>query len=576
MKVFALLLILLGCASKSIKIEKESPAWLPHATASVSKPSAEAYGKKFMVSADGVASSKAGAKMFALGGNAIDAAVAASFAISVERPHSTGLGGGGFLVLYSAKEKFTYAFDFRERAPLKASRDMYLDAEKNPVPKLSIDGALASGVPGMVAGLLEVHRRFGKLPLSTVVEPAIEVAENGFVVYPDLANALADRKYILEKIPASAKIFLKADGSTYGVGEVLVQKDLAKTLREIAKKGKSGFYEGWVAKAIVGDMKKWGGAITQQDLRKYKVKEREPVRGIFMGHEVVSMPPPSSGGTHVIQLLNLMEEEDFSKGNAHPHYVHRFAQSMQRAYADRAEYLGDTDFVMVPMKGIRSKEYAKTLRAQFGDRASPSTDVKAGEPRRFEGDHTTHLNVMDAEGNTVASTQTINGWMGSGLVVEGTGIVMNNEMDDFAIKPGVANLFGALGGDKNSIAPLKTPLSSMSPTILFKNGSPVLALGSPSGTRIITCVTQVILNRIGFGLPLYDAVSTARYHHQWFPDEIRSDAPGFPSRLASDLEGRGHKLRIQDLGCRIAAIENQAGVLHGVMDPRGDGIAAGE
>jgi gamma-glutamyltranspeptidase/glutathione hydrolase len=576
-KISLLLFVFAACAAKPIT--PPGPPALPLATNIIRRPLTEAFSKNFMISTDGEAASKAGARMLAQGGNAVDAAVASSFTISVERPHSTGLGGGGFLLLHLAKGKKTLAFDFRERAPLSAHKDMYLNENRDPVPKLSQDTALAAGVPGLVAGLVEVHRRFGKLPLAKVLEPAIELAENGFPVYPAMSIAFEDRKAVIAQYPATAAIFLKADGSTYKVGETLVQKDLAKTLREIARHGARGFYKGWVANAIVKTVGEHKGLITQQDLDIYKVKQHAPVTGTFQGHEIASMTLPSSGGAHVIQILNIIENDPLAQwGAGSAQSVHLFSSAMQRAFADRAEYLGDPEFVDVPIKGIISKKYAASLRAQIPEaNAKPSTEIPPGRPMDFqEPDHTTHLNVMDKFGNTVATTQTINGWMGSGLVAEGTGVLMNNEMDDFAIKPGVANLFGALGGDKNAIAPKKTPLSSMSPTILFKDGKPVMALGSPSGTRIITCVAQVIANRVTHGMPLYEAVSTIRYHHQWAPDEIRVDSPGFPAPLKKDLEGRGYKIKELDLGCRIAAIEAKDGMLHGVADPRGEGIALGE
>ena len=572
-KILILALLFPACASQTVH-EKEA---LPLAAKIARKPQDESYGKKFMISSDGEATSRAGAKMIALGGNAIDAAVAASFTISVERPHSTGLGGGGFLLLHLAKQKKTIAFDFRERAPLAASKDMFLDKDKNVIPFASQETVLAAGVPGLVAGLVEIQKRYGKLPLATVLGPAIDLAENGFPVHPALDQALADRKLVMARYPATAAIFLHPDGTPYKLGEILVQKDLAKTLREIAKKGERGFYKGWVAKAIVKTNESLKGKITQKDLDIYRVRERAPIRGTYLGYEVISMPPPSSGGAHVIQILNMVEKDPL-RSLPLAQSIHLLASSMQRAFADRAEYLGDPDFVKVPLEGLVSKSYAESLRAGFPERmAKPSSEIRAGDPTRFqEPDHTTHLNVMDAEGNTVSTTQTINGWMGSAVVVEGTGIILNNEMDDFSIKPGVANLFGAIGGDKNSIAGRKTPLSSMSPTILFKDGKPVLTLGSPSGTRIITCVAQVIANRLAFGMPLFESVATIRYHHQWQPDEIRVDSPGFPGPLKKDLEARGYKVREQDLGCRVAAIEAKDGILHGVADPRGEGLSLGE
>lgn len=572
MKKFAWVLLAAGCASSSVTKEESLPLAenIPH------KAAAEAYGRKIMISADGEASTRAGAKMNALGGNAVDAAVAASFAISVERPHSTGLGGGGFFLLHLPRQKKTLAYDFRERAPMKASRDMYLK-DGEPVPNLSLNGPLAAGTPGLVAGLVKVHRRYGRLPLATVLEPAIELAEKGFPVYRALAGALSSKREVLAAYPSSARIFLHPDGTPLAEGEILVQKDLGKTLRRIAKQGRAGFYKGPVAVAIVTENQKAGGLISHRDLDAYEVKMREPVRGSFLGHEIVSMPPPSSGGAHVIEILNMVEKDPLgAQGPASPESVHVLASAMQRAFADRAEYLGDSDFVKVPLKGLVSKEYAAELRKSFGENATPSSVVKAGVPPGAEPEHTTHLTVMDAEGNAVSTTQTINGWFGSGFVVEGTGVFLNNEMDDFSIKPGVANLYGAIGNDKNAIAPGKRPLSSMSPAIVFREGKPFLALGSPSGTRIITCVASTIVNRIAYQMPLYDSVASVRYHHQWQPDEIRVDLPGFPPALSAALEKKGYKLNASNLGCRVAAVELENGLLHGVADPRGEGLSLGE
>lgn len=566
-------LLAAGCAAPFAARKGEL---LPLAENIPHKAAAEAFGNKVMIAADGEASARAGARMNELGGNAIDSAVAASFAISVERPHSTGLGGGGFFLLHLARQGKTLAFDFRERAPMRAHRDMYLK-DGQPVPDLSLNGPLAAGTPGLVAGLVEVHRRHGRLPLATVLEPAIDLAEKGFPVYRALAEAIANRRDVLAAYPSSRKIFLHEGGSPLAQGDLLVQKDLGKTLRRIAKSGRAGFYKGPVAVAIVTENQKAGGLIGHRDLDAYEVKLREPVRGSFLGHEIVSMPPPSSGGAHVIGILNMVEKDPLAaQGPASPETVHVLASAMQRAFADRAEYLGDTDFVKVPLKGLTSKEYAASLRRGFGESATPSSIVKAGIPPGAEPEHTTHLTVMDSQGNAVSTTQTINGWFGSGFVVEGTGVLLNNEMDDFSIKPGVANLFGAIGNDKNAVAPGKRPLSSMSPTIVFRGGKPWLALGSPSGTRIITCVASTILNRVAFGLPLYDAVARVRYHHQWQPDEIRVDLPGFPPSLASALERKGYTLNVSNLGCRVAAVELENGLLHGVADPRGEGLSLGE
>lgn len=542
----------------------------------------EARASRFMVATQGAASTRAGAKMFELGGNAIDAAAAVSFAISVERPQSTGIGGGGFMLLHFRAKRETVAVDFREKAPARASERMFLDKKGEPVPRLSLDTPLSSGVPGLVAGIIEVHAKYGKLKLAAVLAPAIELAENGFPVYPDLAEDLETRKEILALYPDSRKIFLKADGSPLRTGDLLVQKDLAATLRKIAKGGRDAFYKGEIADAIAASHARHKGLITKQDLESYNVVWRQPVWGDYKGYSIASMPPPSSGGVHVIEILNILEGLDFAQnGPTSPTAIHLTASAMQRAFADRAAYLGDSDFVKVPVAGLLTKDYARTLRAEIHPTiAAPSRDLKAGNPWPFQNPHeskqTTHFTIMDSDGNTVASTQTINTEFGSGLVAEGTGILLNNEMDDFSAKPGAINAFGAVGSRQNAIAPGKRPLSSMSPTIVFQKGRPILALGTPSGTRIITCVTQTILNYLEYKMPLYDAVASVRYHHQWSPDEIRVDPPGFSPTLTQKLRAMGHSVRVDSLGCQVNAIAREGSQLLGVADPRGEGMSYGK
>lgn len=539
----------------------------------------EATGRTFVVATQGVAATEAAKKAFRQGGNIIDAAVAASFAISVERPQSTGLGGGGFLLYRVAKTGEIYAIDFRERAPLKATEKMYLDAKGEVIPNRSLDGILAVGVPGLVAGLLEVHERWGRLPRAKVIEHAKNLAESGMTVYPYLAKALADRKEVLARYSATAKIFLKENGEPLQIGDNLVQKDLAKTLDLIAQKGSKAFYDGPIAEAIVVTSRAQGGLLTRQDLRTYEVKWRRPVRGHYKGYEVVSMPPPSSGGTHVIEILNILEGDSLRKlGFDSADAIHLKAAAMQQSFADRATYMGDPDFnPHIPLDGLLSKTYARKIREGIDlARAKSADEVKAGNAYDYESSDTTHFSIMDSDGNVVVSTQTINGWMGSGVVVPGTGILLNNEMDDFSAKPGAANLFGAIGGAPNAIAPRKTPLSSMAPTIVLKDEKPVLALGAPGGTRIITCVAQTVINFLDFGFPLYDSVSAVRMHHQWQPDILTIEAPGLSPQTTQELERKGYKLRIGDVPCRVNAVAREGSTLKGVADPRDLGSAWGD
>ncbi len=533
----------------------------------------ESYSDNIMIATQGVGSTRAGLEMFKKGGNIFDAATAITFAISVERPQSTGLGGGGFMLINHEDLKEPITYDFREKAPSKAHEKMFLDKKGNEIPKLSLNGPLSSGVPGLVHGILTIHNKYGKLPLKTVLQPAIDLAENGFEVYPHLENAIKFRSEILKKFPASMKIFYK-NGTPLKVGDVLIQKDLAKTLRTIAEKGINGFYKGWVARAIVKEMKRTGGLISLKDLRKYNTKTRVPVRGTYRDYKIYSMAPPSSGGIHVIQILNLLEPFKLRDYPSQSDYVvHKTAIAMQIAFVDRARYLGDADFVKVPVKKLTSKTYADELRKMMGEKAlnlSPEMKQLPKEPN-----DTTHFTIMDQKGNVVSSTQTINYLLGSGQVIPGTGIVMNDEMDDFSTKPGAINVFGAVGSLPNKVQPYKRPLSSMSPTLVKKNGKTILALGTPSGTRILTCVAQTILNYIEHQQPLYESVAMTRLHHQWKPDNLRIGAPYFDDETIKKLQERGHKILKKDLGCKIQAIALENGKLHGVSDPRGEGEAKG-
>lgn len=540
----------------------------------------ESTGDEYMVVTQGDAATRAARKMFELGGNAIDAAAAASFAIAVERPQSTGIAGGGFLLAYLADKKEMIAVDFREIAPEKAHRDMFLDAKKDVVRNLSLDGGLASGVPGMVAGVLSVHEKYGKLDRSKVIQPAIDLAENGFEVYAHLEAAITQRKDILKKSPEGLSIFFK-DGKAdqpLKTGDRIRQPNLAKVLREIARLGRDGFYKGWVAKALVEEQKRQGGLISAKDLESYEVKYRTAVHGAYGPYEVYSMSPPSSGGVHVVEMLNVLEGfTDKALDPYAPQILHRTASTMELAYFDRANYLGDADFVKVPVAGLTSQRYADELRKRIDPaKALHLTSEKIVLPTKYESSETTHFTVADKAGNVIASTQTINGWLGSGVVVKDAGFVLNNEMDDFSAKPGVPNGFGLIGGEENAVASRKRPLSSMSPTIVLRDGKPVLALGTPSGSQIITCVTLSILNYVTYGLPLWESITAVRYHHQWKPDVLLVEPPGFPAASTNALRQMGYDVKEGGIGCKVQAIAYENGHLHGVSDPRGEGLAAGE
>jgi gamma-glutamyltranspeptidase/glutathione hydrolase len=527
------------------------------------------------VAAQGKYAASSAEEIYAQGGNIIDAAVAVSFAISVERPQSTGLGGGGFLLFREKSTGKTYAVDFRERAPLAASRDMYLDANGGFLQEKSLDGSLASATPGLVAGLLEIHKKWGKLPLAQVMAPAIRVAEKGFAVTKPLARALRIRRAVLARDPAASAIFFRRDGSPFEAGEKLVQKDLAATLRRIARLGRAGFYEGKVANAILASQRRGGGLITRRDLETYTVKWREPVQGTFRGLEIYSMPPPSSGGIHVLQILNMLENDPLARlGFLSPQAIHRTASALQMAFADRAVYPGDPDFTHVPVEWLISKEYAAERRATVDEsRARPSSEVRAGSDPKQESFETTHFSILDTEGNAVASTQTVNYLFGSAVVAPGTGVLLNDEMDDFAAKPGAANVFGALGGEANSIAPGKTPLSSMSPTIVLKDGLPVMAVGAPGGTRIISCVAETILNYFAYGMPAFESVAALRLHHQWMPDVLEFEQPGPGDSTLRELRRMGWNPRVLGgtIPCEVELVVRVGGLVHAVSDPRDSG-----
>ncbi|MDX2240489.1 MAG: gamma-glutamyltransferase [Leptolyngbyaceae cyanobacterium bins.302] len=540
------------------------------------------WGKRGMVVSASASASEIGLAMLKQGGNAIDAAVATTFAISVVEPQSAGIGGGGFLLLRLGKTGEISALDFRERAPLAATRTLYLDEAGKVRPQASTDGYLAVAVPGTVAGLYDVHRRYGVLPWKTLVRPAIELAERGFPVSPGLANAIAQQQ-TLQNNPSARKIFTR-DGNPLAVGDRLIQTDLAQTLKAIAQ-NPSSFYTGKVGQAIAQDMATQGGLITLKDLQQYRPIWRDPVCGAFRVYRVCSMPPPSSGGVHLLQMLNMMGETDLkTPGWHHPDTLHLLIETMRIAYRDRAEYLGDPDFVNVPVAALISSAYAQLRRQEIDPQAArPSTEVKLIAPatlKRFnrvkESIETSHLSVVDQAGNAVSLTFTVNLGFGAGVVTPGTGIVLNNEMDDFATAPGVPNAFGLVGRDANAIAPHKTPLSSMTPTIVTENNQLRLVIGAPGGSTIITTVLQVILNVLVYEMSIEKAIAAPRFHHQWLPDTTMIEANGFDILTLAELRRRGHTFRERPgWGNAMGITQSKSGLLQGAADPRGEGTAAG-
>jgi gamma-glutamyltranspeptidase/glutathione hydrolase len=503
------------------------------------------------------------------GGNAIDAAVTAAFSLAVTQPRSGNIGGGGFMLVSSENNDEVIAIDYREKAPSKASMDMFLARDGTVDNERSRYSHLAAGVPGTVAGLALALERYGTISLQDAMVPAIRLAEEGFVVTSRFSNGLKTKEKRLRKWASTSEIFYKADGTYYEPGDIFVQKELAATLRRISDQGATEFYQGKTAQLLVAEMEKNGGLITLEDMKDYAPVIRKPVHGIYRGYDVYSMSPPSSGGTHVVQILNILEEFRISEhGHNSAQTIHLMAEAMKRAYADRSHHLGDGDFVRVPLTGLVSKPYADSLRKGIDPvRATPSSIIKPGNPVPYESDETTHFSVVDRYGNAVSNTYTINFSYGSGIVVEGAGFLLNNEMDDFSAKPGVPNAYGLLGGEANKVEPKKRMLSSMSPTIVKHDGKNFLVTGSPGGSRIITTTLQVIMNVIDHGLNIQSAVAAPRVHHQWLPDELRVEEGLSPDTIKL-LEEKGHTVKQKSSMGAIQSIMIKDKMMFGGADPR--------
>ncbi|EDC2907814.1 gamma-glutamyltransferase [Campylobacter jejuni] len=513
---------------------------------------------------------KIGKEVLDKGGNAIDAAIAVGYALAVVHP-AAGNIGGGFAVIHLANGENT-TLDFREMAPLKASRDMYLDSKGEIIKDASTIGYLAAGVPGTVKGMSAMLDRYGTMKLKDLMAPAIKLAEKGYLINDRQEQTMLEAKDMFKEFPSSSKYFLKKDGSTYKSGDLFVQKDLAKTLKLIAKEGPDAFYKGKIADLIAADMAKNKGIITKEDLAQYQAIWRKPVEGTYRGYDIISMSPPSSGGAHIIEILNIMENANIENlGFASSKTLHIMAEAMRQAYADRSEYMGDPDFVKIPLDKLTSKEYAKEIYAKIPkDKALPSSKVKPGLGQIHEGHNTTHYSVLDSKGNAVSITYTINASYGSGATVEGAGFLLNDEMDDFSIKPGVPNLYGLVGGEANAIEPKKRPLSSMSPTIILKDGKVFMVVGSPGGSRIITTVLQVISNVIDHKMDISTAVESPRFHMQWLPDEIRTEPFGIIKDVQNNLEKMGYKITKEPYMGDVNAImvDPKTGKIIGSMDTR--------
>ncbi|VTZ24652.1 gamma-glutamyltranspeptidase [Methylocella tundrae] len=529
-----------------------------------------------MVAAQEGKAARIGVDILRRGGNAVDAAVAVGFALAVTLPRAGNLGGGGFMLVHLAESKKDIAIDYREAAPEATTRDVFLDATGAASPTKSRDTGLAVGVPGTVAGLTLAFHRYGsgKLSLADIVAPAVRLAREGIVVEDDLADSLQQTRR-LARWPSSAKIFLHPDGLPLRRGETLAQPDLANVIEAIGADGESAFYTGEVAAKIIASVRAAGGRMTLDDLKSYRAIEREPVRGLYRGHEIISMPPPSSGGVHVIELLNILEGfplADFGEGSAAT--IHVLAEAMKLAYADRAKYLGDPDQIAIPVRGLISKAYAARLRAEISlARARPESEITPLDPAPYESDQTTHFSVVDAEGNAVANTYTLNFSYGLGLVAEGAGVLLNNELDDFAAKPGAPNAFGLLGGEANAPAPRRRPLSSMAPTMLFRDGELELVTGSPGGSRIITIVTEIISDVVDFKMNIAEATAAPRIHHQGVPDELEVER-GVSIDTIRLLEALGQNVATRGAWGSAESILRAKGLLMGAADPRQRGTLA--
>ena len=501
------------------------------------------------------------------GGNAYDASIAVAFALAVVLPRAGNIGGGGFMVMFDADSKESYSIDYRETAPEAATKDMFLALDGSVDRNRATQGILSIGVPGTVYGMWEVHQKFGSLPWKELINPAIDLASNGFKVSPFMADSLNGRYKKLGQFKNFKKIFY----AEYPVimNSRLVQPELARTLKIIATKGVAGFYEGEIATLIADYMKKNNGLITKSDLANYRPVWREPIQGSYRDFQILTMPPPSSGGIHIIQMLNILEHYDLvSMGHNSPRYAALLTEVMKYAYADRSKYLGDPDFFDVPVNQLISKAYAKNIHQLITlDKITPSADILPGNALPHESLDTTHFSVADKDGNVVSNTYTLNSGFGSGVVINGTGVLMNNEMDDFVSSPGVPNQFGLVGGEANKIEPFKRPLSSMTPTIVFHDSKPIIATGSPGGSRIITAVLQFLLNTLDFKMEISDATVVPRIHHQWKPDVLMLEK-GFDIQHIESIKGFNQKVYISGPGTSLESLEIKNNLFYGFGDTR--------
>ena len=528
------------------------------------------YSTTGMVAAQNQVAAEVGAAVLADGGNAVDAAVAVGFALAVTLPRAGNIGGGGFMIVYDAETGETAAIDYRETAPFGATRDMFLDANGDVVKERSRITHLATAVPGTVAGLHAAHEKFGRLPWQRLVMPAVRLARDGIIVSHDLSTKLVQARDKLCRHEASCGYFFKAGGEPYRMGERLVQADLADTLELIATDGPDAFYKGPIADKIVAEMEAGGGLIDKASLAAYKAEFREPLHGTYRGYDIVTMPPPSSGGVHVLQMLNILEHFPLGEmGAGSADKIHVLVEAMRMAYADRSKHLGDPGYYDVPSEWLTSKRYGRELAGTISmERAQVSADVYPGTPPTPESPETTHFSVIDTEGNVVSNTYTLEASYGSGISVTGAGFLLNNEMGDFVSKPGVPNQYGLLGDEANSVQPGKRPLSSMTPVIVLADGEPWFATGSPGGSMIITTVLQMIINVIDHGMGIADAANRPRIHHQWYPDIVMVESDVSPDTIRM-LEDRGHTIRKRaTIYTSLQTVAFRDGLYRGASDPR--------
>lgn len=538
------------------------------------KKNSNEFRKGMVVSAHPEASG-VGIEVLKKGGNAVDAAVAVQFALAVVYPNAGNIGGGGFMVYRSAEGEIS-SLDFREKAPAKAGRDMYLDSAGNAITEKSLYGHLAAGVPGSVDGMVKAHQKYGTLTWTQVLQPAIDLAKNGFKITKSQADEFnSNQKEIARYNPG--KNYLMKD--KWSVGDVWVQDDLAATLQLIRDKGREGFYSGKVSDQIIAEMEAGGGLISKEDLKNYQAIWRNPVTGIYKGYKVITMPPPSSGGIALIQLLNSVQPYALKRwGFNKDSTAQLIIEAERRVYADRAKHLGDPDFYTVPQQKLISPGYSLSRMKDFSwEKATPSSEVDAGAVTAFnESKETTHFSIVDRAGNAVAITTTLNGSYGSKIFVKGAGFVLNNEMDDFSVKPGTPNMYGLVGGEANAIAPNKRMLSSMTPTILEKNGKLFMVVGTPGGSTIITSVFQTVLNVIDFDMNMQEAVNAKKFHHQWLPDDVFTENNALDSLTLKKLQQKGYKISVGgEIGRVDAILKTKQGYLQGGADPRGDDTAVG-